>query len=181
MRLVAEVPLDVELRLACPIAMEGDIPLLNGGWNSRTRLFPASVTHRFPLESKATSAGRFMPVGVPAEALDVKFACPRTSDAASPAVKGAPNSRTRLLLVSATQRFPEGSTAIPEGLSMPFAVTVGRAPFKAGWPSTVWKLRFDPGEGFGSSRTLLFPESAIHIAPVDPKTKLLGIFNALVG
>ncbi len=100
----------------CPRTRDAAIPLLRGAAYSRTLLLFPSVTQRFPAESKRTSPGVSRPVGEIAETDEVNISCPMTVAAASPVEKGLGYSSTLLLLVSATQRFPEESKVMPEGL-----------------------------------------------------------------
>ena len=83
--------------------------------NSSTLLLVASAAHRFPEESRAIPSGFVMPLWVVAGIPVVKPGCPMTRDALSPVERGAPNTRTLSFPVSATQRFPDRSNAIPSG------------------------------------------------------------------
>ena len=98
------------------IATDADMPLENGGENSRRRLLKASSTHRLPLVSKLTPDGLHSALGV---ALQLpawfKEEDPSTRDADIPVVNGGTNSTVLLLYVSATQRSPLLSKAIPPG------------------------------------------------------------------
>jgi len=135
---VADVAWVLVVKLDWPRTSDAASPVVNPEplRNSRTRLFAASATHRFPEESKARKIGSHMPVADVEHVLVVKLDWPRTSDAASPVVRGARYSVTRLLLHSATQRLPEESKAMPVGPFSPVDVTADEKPVKPDWPST---------------------------------------------
>ena len=95
---------------------DADSPLENGDLNSRTLLLPESTTQRFPLESNAMPVGPNRPPAGEESPDPVRLVWPITRLAASPVVKGGLYSRTRLLLLSTTQRSPLESKATAVGL-----------------------------------------------------------------
>jgi hypothetical protein len=62
LRLLAVVPAAVPAKLIWPKTTDATWPVEKGGANSRTRLFPESVTQRFPAGSKASARGAFNPL-----------------------------------------------------------------------------------------------------------------------
>src|SRR5277367_6457677 len=97
------------------MAILAAIPVVNGGLYSRTRLFEASATNKFPLESKAASPGPRSPAAVDAAALLVRLGWPSATLALIPVENGGLNSSVRLLPPSTTQRFPPASKLTPKG------------------------------------------------------------------
>src|SRR2546428_725068 len=74
-----------------------------------------SATQRFPAESNEIPNGALSVVAVVPAVPVVNEPCPTTRVAASPVVIGAAYYSARLLLVSATQRFPPESNDVPSG------------------------------------------------------------------
>jgi hypothetical protein len=99
-------------QLLCPISRLADIPLVNGGTNSRILLLLRSVTQRSPEASNAMPWGlSTLLVGLPevvsgAQVAVERFGWPITSEADIPFVNGGTNSRILQLLWSTTHRSP---------------------------------------------------------------------------
>src|SRR2546428_319846 len=116
---VPDVPVVNEL---CPTTRVAASPVVIGAAYFSTRLLLVSPTQRFPAESNAKPLGLKIVVAVVPYVPAVNARCPTTTVAASPVVIGAAYFSTRLLAVSATQRFPAESNAIPIGLLSVVAV-----------------------------------------------------------
>src|SRR5207245_10011400 len=112
---VAVVPAVLVVKVPCPTTTVAASPVVIGAAYSSTRLLPSSATQRFPAESNEIPVGVLSVVAVVPDVPVVKVPCPTTTVAASPAVIGAAYFSTRLLLASATQRFPAESNEIPTG------------------------------------------------------------------
>src|SRR5947209_2934051 len=88
---------DFERKNGWPMTSEAAWRFEKGGAYLRTRLFSRSATHTLPERSTVTDAGEFseLAVGGAAAAFEVKFVCPRTTEADWPLVNGVLNRRTR--------------------------------------------------------------------------------------
>src|SRR5579859_6087009 len=110
--LVVKFPSWPKTRLAWPAEESGES-------YSSTRLFPESLTYKLSALSSATLTGphsESAAIRFRLQKLVVKLpAWPKTRSAVVSLVKGVLYSRTRLLVVSATQRLPWLSTATPRG------------------------------------------------------------------
>src|SRR5215831_7541591 len=112
-RLFWGLELPLEDRSGWPSTMLAAIPLVNGGWNSSTRLLWVSATHRSPAPSAARPQGFARPLGFglfwPSSGLlETKSGCPRTRFALPatplfPVVLSTENLRMRLFFMSDTQ------------------------------------------------------------------------------
>ena len=108
---VAVVPDVPVVKVLCPITTVAASPVVIGAAYFSTRLLNPSTTQRFPAESNEIPAGKLIVVAVVPAVFVVNEPCPITTVAASPVVIGAAYFSTRLLLLSATHRFPAESNA----------------------------------------------------------------------
>lgn len=124
-------------KLDCPITSEALMPLVNGGTNFNTLLFSRSLIQRLPEESKTIPVGQAMLCALTVAPLAlVKLGWPRTSEADIPFVNGAEYSSVLLLIRSVTQRLPEESKVIPEGVCNPVWLIADAEAVKPDWPMT---------------------------------------------
>lgn len=102
--------------------------------------------------------------------------CPRVKLALRPLLKGGTNSRTRLLELSATQRFPLLSKIMPCGSESPFADADWPFSVKLVWPIT--RLAGIPSEmGCLYSSMRLPPQSDTQMFPSASAIAPTGEYN----
>src|SRR2546425_491190 len=133
---VAVVPAVFVVNEPCPTTRVAASPVVIGAAYFSARLLPASATQRFPAESNEIPIGKLSVVAVVPAVFVVNEPCPTTTVAASPVVIGAAYFSTRLLLNSATQRFPAESNEIAVGLLSVVAVVPAVLVVKVPCPTT---------------------------------------------
>src|SRR3989449_281875 len=144
------IPHEPAITVTCPVAWD-----IVAGYFS-TRLLLSSAIQRFPTESNEIPVGLLSVVAVVPAVPVVKVPCPTTRVAASPVVIGAAYFSTRLLPVSATQRFPAESYEIPSGWLSVVAVVPAVPVVKVPCPTTtVAACPFDIVTAYSS--TLIIP------------------------
>ena len=104
-----------DVKSGCPTTTDAALPFVNGALYSSTLFGLPSTTQRLPDGSNDIPIGRLSRVCDVAGPLFVKSDWPITVYASSPFVNGALNSITLLLLLSVSQRLPDGSNVMPPG------------------------------------------------------------------
>src|SRR6267143_701038 len=181
---VAVVPEPPDTRSVCPSTTVADSPVVKPAplGYIKTRLLLKSATQRFPEESNESSYGNFSVVAVVPGVPDVKFVCPSTTVAALPLVPrfACGYIKIRLLTLSATQRFREGSNERLIGPESVVAVISEPPDVKIVWPSTtVTALPLVPRLACGYLRIRLLPPSATQRFPEESNESAIGMVSVV--
>jgi len=137
-----------------------------------------SATQRFPTESNEKPSGPLSVVAVVPAVPVVKVPCPTTRVAVSPVVIGAAYFSTRLLLRSATQRFPAESNEILAGMLSVVAVVPDVPVVKVPCPTT--RVAVSPvviGAAYSSTRLLAV--STTQRFPPESNEVALGVLSVV--